>query len=344
MSEAAGRGPIFFERALGAAAKLADPNRIWMELGIPALEGFLSGGHTLEAVEALHRLEVLIGPPEAAIAASPAGVIAAIALRIAGTARLNDNPDQAAANFERALSLSSDLPPEEWAAIQYGLGLAATDVYHSIPCFENAMRVYAQPGFESERTRTQEQLDRAYRELRVDDPLRIRKRYLDSLIRQHRYLRFTGMAEVSGPDMVEMARVFVLPRVVEANGEPLSSAQLLSAPEAPSRIVILGGPGSGKTTLLEALALGLAQPASFEWARSFPRLLPIFYRIRELDQDLDLYGGDLWACLEHRCGKRLGEPLPPGSSSSKWPKLGSQCCSMVSMKQAPPQGETRSRT
>ena len=96
------------------------------------------------------------------------------------------------------------------------------------------------------------------------------KRYLASVVKQHRYVRFAGMAEVSGPDEVEMSRVFVMPRVAERaesfprgkrkpKPEPVVAYKLLSARKAPRLEVILGGPGSGKTTLLESFCLALAQ-------------------------------------------------------------------------------------
>jgi hypothetical protein len=75
------------------------------------------------------------------------------------------------------------------------------------------------------------------------------KQYLASVVKQHRYVRFAGMAEVSGPDEVEMSRVFVMPRVVERiesgarEAEPAAASTLLAGKKAPRRLVILGGPG-----------------------------------------------------------------------------------------------------
>ena len=50
------------------------------------------------------------------------------------------------------------------------------------------------------------------------------KRYLAAVVKQHRYVRFAGMAEVSGPDEVEMSRVFVMPRVAEQTGSGAGEA------------------------------------------------------------------------------------------------------------------------
>jgi len=149
-----------------------------------------------------------------------------------------------------------------------------------------------------------------------------RKKYLESVVRQHRYLRFSGLAEVSGPTEVEMARVFVMPRVTAQSAAAQSAAErdpkksapayrLLTAKKAPRRCVILGGPGSGKTTLLEAFALGAAKGAKFRWTREFPQLLPVFYRVRDLDQDLEEHG-TIWDCIHYQCSRRLGATLPRG--------------------------------
>jgi hypothetical protein len=140
------------------------------------------------------------------------------------------------------------------------------------------------------------------------------RQYLASVVKQHRYVRFAGMAEVSGPDEVEMSRVFVMPRVVrraDAKPKPVAAYKLLSATKAPRRAVILGGPGSGKTTLLESFSLALAQGAAapFAWARGLPRLVPIFYRIRDLDRDLETHR-TIWDAIRHDCSRRMGLNLP----------------------------------
>jgi hypothetical protein len=136
------------------------------------------------------------------------------------------------------------------------------------------------------------------------------KKYLASVVKQHRYVRFAGMAEVSGPDEVEMSRVFVMPRIVErtesvARGgpepKPVAADELLSAREAPRLAVILGAPGSGKTTLLESFCLALAQG---------PALTPVFYRIRDLDRDLDTHR-TIWDAIRHDCSRKMGLNLPP---------------------------------
>jgi hypothetical protein len=148
------------------------------------------------------------------------------------------------------------------------------------------------------------------------------KRYLASVVKQHRYIRFAGMAEVSGPDEVEMSRVFVTPRVVEQTGsgahepQPAPAHLLLAGGEAPRRSVILGGPGSGKTTVLESFCLAFAQAAldpgsgaSFPWARDLPALVPVFYRIRDLDRDLETHR-TVWDALRHDCSRKMGLNLP----------------------------------
>jgi len=152
---------------------------------------------------------------------------------------------------------------------------------------------------------------------------RARELYLASVVRQHRHIRFSGMAEVSGPAEVDMARIFVLPRVVEQarsgdehggprNAEPVPATGLLAGAQAPRLSVILGGPGTGKSTLLESFCLALAQgpAASFSWARGLPRLLPIFYRIRDLHGDLQKHT-TIWDCLKFHCSRRMGLNLPP---------------------------------
>ena len=148
------------------------------------------------------------------------------------------------------------------------------------------------------------------------------KRYLASVVKQHRYVRFAGMAEVSGPDEVEMSRIFVMPRVVEQTGsgareaKPAAAHRLLAGGNAPRRLVILGGPGSGKTTLLESFCLALAHgaleqssAASFSWAGGLPRLVPVFYRIRDLERDLETQR-TIWDALRHDCSRKTGQNLP----------------------------------
>jgi formylglycine-generating enzyme required for sulfatase activity len=144
------------------------------------------------------------------------------------------------------------------------------------------------------------------------------KQYLASVVKQHRYVRFAGMAEVSGPDEVEMSRVFVMPRLVERiesggrEAKPAAAFTLLAGKKAPRRLVILGGPGSGKTTLLESFCLALAQgnTASFSWARGLPSLVPVFYRIRDLERDLETHR-TIWDAIRHDCSRKMGLNLPP---------------------------------
>jgi len=148
-----------------------------------------------------------------------------------------------------------------------------------------------------------------------------RERYLAWVAAQHRYIRFSGMAVVDERAEVDMARVFVMPRVTsQREGSrfesrepvPVVAHTLINSEEAPRRVMILGGPGSGKTTLLEALALALVQPEHFPWAQDLPKLLPVFYRIRDLDKDLLETRGTIWDCVQHHCSQRMGEALPPG--------------------------------
>ncbi|MEO8658719.1 MAG: SUMF1/EgtB/PvdO family nonheme iron enzyme [Bryobacteraceae bacterium] len=145
-----------------------------------------------------------------------------------------------------------------------------------------------------------------------------RRQYLTSVIRQHRYIRFSGMAEVDQMAEVEMSRVFTMPRIQlfpeqgAERPEPFVASRILHR-TAPRRVVILGGPGSGKTTLLESLSLALAQgeDSPFLWARELPPLLPVFYRIRDLDKDLD-NNRTLWDCLNDRCSRAMSITLPVG--------------------------------
>jgi len=141
-----------------------------------------------------------------------------------------------------------------------------------------------------------------------------RKKYLTWVGKQHRYIRFSGLAEVDERAEVEMARVFVMPRVLRQAeaAEPVVAHTLLAAQSPAKRLMILGGPGSGKTTLLEAFALGFVQPGNFAWARDLPSLLPVFYRIRELDKELQETGGSIWDCLQRHFSQGMQEELPAG--------------------------------
>jgi len=150
---------------------------------------------------------------------------------------------------------------------------------------------------------------------------RFKEKYLDFLVRQHHLIRFSGMAVVDELSDVDMARVFVLPRLTPQPSAtesarkmplPVFVNSLLTAKKASNRVMILGGPGSGKTTLLEAFALAFVHPGQFAWAREFPRLLPFFYRVRDLDKDLLETRGTIWDCLQHQCSRRMEDALPAG--------------------------------
>ena len=154
--------------------------------------------------------------------------------------------------------------------------------------------------------------ERVTRKAEDDGPAR--QKYLAWVEKQHRYIRFSGLAEVDERAEVEMARVFVMPRVVRQAeaAEPVAAQALLAGQSAANRLMILGGPGSGKTTLLEAFALGFVQPEKFEWAGELSRLLPVFYRIRELDKDLQAAGGTIWDCMQRHFSEGMQDPLPKG--------------------------------
>jgi hypothetical protein len=144
---------------------------------------------------------------------------------------------------------------------------------------------------------------------------RARQKYVSWVATQHRYIRFSGMAVVDERAEVEMARVFVMPRILTQHNiidEPLAFSEMLSTEHGPIRAMILGGPGSGKTTLMEALALAFVQPENFLWAGNLPKLLPVFYRIRDLDKDLQDMRGNIWECIEHHCCRGMQDKLPHG--------------------------------
>ena len=81
-----------------------------------------------------------------------------------------------------------------------------------------------------------------------------RKRYLQAVYKQHRFIRFTGLAEVIGPPEVELARLFEMPRVLRL-AEPgmrermeetkPEKAFLLARDKHQRRAVVLGKPGAG---------------------------------------------------------------------------------------------------
>ena len=148
------------------------------------------------------------------------------------------------------------------------------------------------------------------------------EKYRSWVVAQHRYIRFSGMAVVDERAEVEMAKVFVLPRVRpqkysmqvvgDKRPEAVAVSEILTAAGAANRLMILGGPGSGKTTLLEALALAFVQPGNFPWAEKLPNLLPVFYRIRDLDKDLQEKGGVIWDRIQDHCCRGMQETLPAG--------------------------------
>jgi formylglycine-generating enzyme required for sulfatase activity len=150
---------------------------------------------------------------------------------------------------------------------------------------------------------------------KAEDDTLARKKYLAWVASQHRYIRFSGMAVVDERAEVEMARVFVMPRVIpqeREKPEPVVAHGLLAEQDGPGRLMILGGPGSGKTTLLEAFALAFVQPENFAWAQRLPKLLPVFYRIRDLDKDLQETRGTIWECIQHHCCRGMQDALPTG--------------------------------
>jgi predicted NACHT family NTPase len=161
-------------------------------------------------------------------------------------------------------------------------------------------------------------------ELPIENDSVARTKYLDSVIREHRAIHFSGMAVIEEQTEVDMARVFVMPRVVfqptglaqtlQEEPKAVSTLKLFNRPHPFRRLVILGGPGSGKTTLLEALTLAFAKPEHFQWSRTFPKLLPIFYRVRDLEKDLnEKQNNTIWDCIQFRCSSLgRGSILPPG--------------------------------
>ncbi|MCP5116889.1 MAG: NACHT domain-containing protein, partial [bacterium] len=163
--------------------------------------------------------------------------------------------------------------------------------------------------------------DLSRREAEIGNHSLARLLYRKTAIRLHRYISFTGMAEISGDPEIGIERVFVMPRVARKPApergeakepEPVAASELL---RGPNRAVILGDPGSGKTTLCRCLVLALAEreSGSFPWTRGLPPLLPVFYRVRELDQDLLDHPGDtIWECLGHRYSRLVGRTLPKG--------------------------------
>lgn len=139
------------------------------------------------------------------------------------------------------------------------------------------------------------------------DDAAARRRYLDYVIRQHRKIRFAGMEEVDSRVDVEAGLGAAgLERTEIPRCLPFAGRE-----ERAARVVILGGPGSGKTTLLEAFSLALAGGASFPWSGGLPELLPVFYRIRELDKDRESQA-DIWECVRQQCSRSMGENLPAG--------------------------------
>jgi tetratricopeptide (TPR) repeat protein len=61
------QGRDLLARALRAGALEADAGRVWLELGIPAIEAFGGAGEIEEAAEALKQISDLVGPPEEAL-------------------------------------------------------------------------------------------------------------------------------------------------------------------------------------------------------------------------------------------------------------------------------------
>ncbi|MCW5976609.1 MAG: SUMF1/EgtB/PvdO family nonheme iron enzyme [Bryobacteraceae bacterium] len=140
------------------------------------------------------------------------------------------------------------------------------------------------------------------------------------------------MAELAGQPEALMEKVFLMPRLAPARDfedrqpaakpKPFPAHMLFNRHDA-RRAVVLGAPGAGKTTLCECLALALADPEAdrFEWARRLPRLFPVFYRIRDLDQD-QAEQGTIWDFLRRRYFRLVQRNPPRGFFSRMMEKQG----------------------
>jgi tetratricopeptide (TPR) repeat protein len=108
------RARDLIERALRAAASPnANPARVWLELGIPAIDEFLRSGQLIEGSEALRQLTGLVGLPEEALnrESDPnvPGEIGIALLALSGLYRELGRREDALAAAENAVRFSRQL-------------------------------------------------------------------------------------------------------------------------------------------------------------------------------------------------------------------------------------------
>jgi formylglycine-generating enzyme required for sulfatase activity len=109
-----------------------------------------------------------------------------------------------------------------------------------------------------------------------------RKRYLQELIGQHRYLKLVGVGGESDLQQPRLEEVFVSLQMgttdeAEEGQRPLSIGQVLRDHQ---RLVVLGEPGAGKSTLLDYLTLVFSGELDQQALGLKEKRLPIFCALR----------------------------------------------------------------
>jgi len=120
------------QRALRAAGGNSDPTRVWLELGIPAINEFLRSDEVNEALEAFRQLTGLVGAPEEALkrASGPGatGDLGAAFLTLWRLYREVGRGEDALAAAEDAVRIYRELEPARDDTLRSGLGAALADL------------------------------------------------------------------------------------------------------------------------------------------------------------------------------------------------------------------------
>ena len=106
-----GLGPMYLERARRAVKANASPEKIWLELGLPALREFVAVGDRPAAATALDEISAFIGPPDQALPGHPQNPELANFHKIVGDVYRVDQTEKATQHYELAARILQKMVP-----------------------------------------------------------------------------------------------------------------------------------------------------------------------------------------------------------------------------------------